>query len=95
MEEPGPVNLEMPIVSPSKRKQPLEQKGEEKQPSEGGENSGTRSKSSANGKGRVSIFELLVGLLKLRKEVGCTLRGALTAHLITNCECVCVCLLFG
>eukprot|EP00073_Rattus_norvegicus_P047243 XP_017449405.1 PREDICTED: serine/arginine repetitive matrix protein 1-like [Rattus norvegicus] len=50
VEEPGPVNLEMPIVSPSKRKQPLEQKREEKQSSEGGENSGPRSKSSANGK---------------------------------------------
>lgn len=65
MEKPGPVNLEMPILSPSKRKQPIEQKGEEKEPSEHGWKCGTRSKSSPKGKGRVSIFELLVGLVKV------------------------------
>nr|XP_038967397.1 uncharacterized protein LOC120103073 [Rattus norvegicus] len=49
VEKPGPVNLEMPIPSPSKRKQPLDQKEEEKQLSERG-NNGRSSKSSPKGK---------------------------------------------
>lgn len=50
MERPGPVNLEMPFLSSSKRKQPIEQKGEEKEPSEHGWKCGTRSNSSPKGK---------------------------------------------
>ncbi|XP_034341828.1 uncharacterized protein LOC117694965 [Arvicanthis niloticus] len=46
VEKPAHLKLEMPIQAPSKRMQPLDQKGEEKQPSESGGNNGRRSKSS-------------------------------------------------
>lgn len=51
--KPGYVNLEMSILSPCKRKQPLDQKAEEKQPSENGGHTGRNSKSSPIGKGRI------------------------------------------
>lgn len=51
--KPAHLKLEMPMQSPSKRRQPLDQKGEEKQPTECEENSGRRSKSSPMDKGRV------------------------------------------
>nr|XP_034358493.1 LOW QUALITY PROTEIN: acyl transferase 8-like [Arvicanthis niloticus] len=46
VEKPAHLKLEMPIQAPSKRKQPLDQKQEEKRPSESGGNNGRRSKSS-------------------------------------------------
>ncbi|XP_052056806.1 LOW QUALITY PROTEIN: uncharacterized protein LOC127697596 [Apodemus sylvaticus] len=50
VEKPEHMNPEMPILSLSKRKQPLNQKAEEKQLSESGGNKGRSSKSSPRGK---------------------------------------------
>ncbi|XP_021053033.1 uncharacterized protein LOC110321228 [Mus pahari] len=50
VEKPGHVKLEMSIPVPSKRKQPLDKKAEEKQPSESRGDNGRSSKSSPMGK---------------------------------------------
>lgn len=50
VKKPGHVKLETPILAPSKRKQPLDKKAEEKQPSESPGNNGRSSKSSPMGK---------------------------------------------
>ena len=50
VEKPEHVNLEMPILTLSERKQPLDQKAQDKQLSESGGSKGKRSKSSLLGK---------------------------------------------